>query len=639
MTDEHPRRRSLESLRKEAKRWLAALRSDDDDARARLARAIPDPPSAPTLRDVQHALAVEQGFPGWAALKERLAGDAAAGAATLAQYAEKADALLAAYTTGTPEAMERHWRLTWHRRSWQGMRRYVQLDLGRRPDADAAITLDDARYLVAVEHGFESWDALVRQVASMPAGRPVAAKPVRLTSRGADGSERTLMSSRSWTDVIGALAEHEDAELDAQGQMTDAVLAEVAGVEHLTSLRLGGSKALTDAGVRHLARLPRLRHLDLGDTGITDRGLEVLRELPALETLSLRMTKVTDAGMAHLSACERLEDVALDWTRTGDGALRALAGKRHLHHLSTGNGVTDAGLAALHDLPVFREWQGGEPWMELLSDDARPNRLVLRGSFTDRGMEQLRGLDGLFALRLDARGGAVTGAGLAPLVSLANLGYLAFDAKDDAMPHIAAMPKLRFISCQDSPASDEGFLALSRSKTIEMIWAGDSHGLQRRGFLALSRMPALRALSVSCLNVDDVGLSALPEFPSLRELMPMGIPDDGFRHIARCERLEALTLMYCRDTTDAATEHIAALPELRRYFNSYTAITDRTPELLSRMDSLERITFDRCPNLTNVGVAALARLPRLRDLSVSGPGVTGAIVAAFPSRVRVNYVI
>jgi len=275
--------------------------------------------------------------------------------------------------------------------------------------------------------------------------------------------------------------------------------------------------------------------------------------------------------------------------------------------------------------------------LELLSDDARPNRLVLRGSLTDRGIERLRGLDGLFALRIEGREHSITGAGLAPLVTLPNLGYLAFAANDDAMPYIAAMPKLRFISCQDSAATDDGFVALSLSQSIELIWGRHSPGLGRRGFLALSRMPRLRALSVSFLEVDDGGISALPHFPALRELMPIGIPDAGYRHIAKCDALEALTLMYCRDTTDAATEHVAVLPRLKRYFNSYTAITDRTPELLSRMNTLESITFDRCPRLTNAGVAALARLPRLRELGVSGPGVTSDVVVAFPPQVKVSY--
>ena len=103
--------------------------------------------------------------------------------------------------------------------------------------------------------------------------------------------------------------------------------------------------------------------------------------------------------------------------------------------------------------------------------------------------------------------------------------------------------------------------------------------------MALAAMPALRGLSVSCLNVDDEGIAALPAFPALRELMPMDVPDAGYRHIGKCDRLESLILMYCRDTTDAATEHITGLPNLSYYFNSYTTITDRTPELLSTMDS------------------------------------------------------
>ena len=117
----------------------------------------------------------------------------------------------------------------------------------------------------------------------------------------------------------------------------------------------------------------------------------------------------------------------------------------------------------------------------------------------------------------------------------------------------------------------------------------------------------------------------------------MDIPDAGYRHIGKCEQLESLILMYCRDTTDAATEHITGLRKLSYYFNNYTTITDRTPELLSGMDSIERITFDTCHDLTNAGVARLTRLPRLRELRVSGQRVTSEVVDAFPPRVSVFY--
>lgn len=640
MRSEFPSRRSLASLKKEAKRWLDALRAGDREAHARFTSALPEAPGAPTLRDVQHALAREHGFPGWAELKRALDQSAAlaqVSARPLGRYEVMATELLEAYRTGTSEAMERHYRHTWHRRAWPAMRTYVQLDLGKRsPDAD--ITLDDARYLVAIEHGFASWTELEEYaVAAVP--ERTAAKPVRVVRPPATEAEASqiVASSRNWAHLIELLAGQPGARLETEGQMTDSVLADVARVETISALDLGVSKELTDEGVRHLAGLSSLKHLDLSWTGITDHALSVLDSLPLLETLSLAGTRVTDDGAAHLARCHALRRVDLSFTRTGDGALRALAGKSELRELSTGNEVSDAGVALLHEIPAFKSWHGGEMRIGLLSNRSLPNHLTLRGRLTDQGVERMRGLDGLFGLNMDDSGLTITAAGLRPLVALPNLGWLGVDAKDDWMPYIAEMPRLRFLGAQDTVAGDDGFAALSRSRSIEYIWGRRCHNLRRRGFLALAAMPSLRGLSVSCLNVDDAGLSALPSFPALRELMPMEVPDAGYRHIGKCENLESLLLMYCRDTTDTATEQITGLRNLSYYFNSYTTITDRTPELLSGMDSLERITFDTCHGLTNTGVARLARLPRLRELRVSGRGLTSDVAAPFPPRVQVFY--
>jgi hypothetical protein len=287
---------------------------------------------------------------------------------------------------------------------------------------------------------------------------------------------------------------------------------------------------------------------------------------------------------------------------------------------------------------VFKTWRGGERRFELLGADAGPNYLMLRGPFTDSGFERLVGLEGLFALNVDSSELSITGAALAPLVDLPHLEWLAFDATDASMPQIAALPHLRFLMCQDTTAGDAGFVALSRSRSIEHIWGRRCYNLRRDGFVALANMPALAHLSVSCKNVDDTGLSALPIFPALRELMPMDVADSGYRHVGRCERLESLVLMYCRDTSDAATEHIAGLRQLRKYFASYTRVTDRTPEILSGIKSLEEVTFDSCAGLTDAGIAALARLPKLRELRVgSMPKVTEDVITAFPPGVRVQF--
>ena len=642
MNSPSPSRRSLESLKKEAKRWLDALQAGDAGARARLALAFPDAPAAPTLRDVQHALAREHGFAGWALLKaavEQRSSAADARATTLALYQTKAEALLEAYRTGTPEAMERHYSHTWHRRAWRGMRTYVQLDLGKRPahpDDDVEITLDDARHLVALEHGFGNWRELEAFTRSLTPERRVTAKPLRLMVRQGPDHWEPVAASRDWDEVLELLARHPAAALSGEGQLTDGLLEDLCRrVQSLAGLGLSNCRTITDAGLRHLASVPSLQHLDLTGTGITDAGLQVLRHLPQLRSLSLAWNNVTEAGIAALAYCDELERLNL-WVPppVGDAALRALAGKRRLRHLTIT--LTDAGMALLHELPLFKVWQPDDAEQPLAGHRSRPNQLSLRGTFTDAGMEALRGLDGLFSLDIDDSRLAITAAGLAPLASLARLAALSVDAKDDWMAYIAAMPHLRSLAVQDTTAGDDGFVALSRSQTIEHIWGRRCHNLRTRGFVALAGMPALRDLSVSCLNVEDAGIATLPTFPALRELMPMDVPDAGYRHIGRCERLEVLTLMYCRDTTDAATGHITGLPNLSSYFNSYTTITDRTPELLSTMDSLERVTFDTCHGLTNAGVARLARLPKLRELRVSGQGITPAVRNAFAPGVKVQ---
>ena len=63
---------TLENLKREAKRWLKALRENAVDARARLERALSNAPEHPTLRDVQHALAREHGLSGWTELTGQL---------------------------------------------------------------------------------------------------------------------------------------------------------------------------------------------------------------------------------------------------------------------------------------------------------------------------------------------------------------------------------------------------------------------------------------------------------------------------------------------------------------------------------------------------------------------------------------
>ena len=229
---------------------------------------------------------------------------------------------------------------------------------------------------------------------------------------------------------------------------------------------------------------------------------------------------------------------------------------------------------------MFKAWQGGEERLALLEWDAAPNFLMLRGPFTDRGLARLRGLDGLFALNVDDARLAITAGCLDTLRELPRLARLSVDATDAWMPGLATLPHLRFLSIQDTTASDAAWVALARSRTIEQIWGRRCHGLRGRGSSRFPNAGAARAVS------------QLPERRRQRHCRAAPLPcpagADAHGHPRRwlpahrtVRGPESLILMSCRDTTDAATEHLPGLSKLTYYFNSYTTITDRTPEILS----------------------------------------------------------
>jgi uncharacterized protein len=86
---------TLDNLRREAKRWLRAIRAGDAEAIRRLHRAHAHAATLPGLRDVHQALAREHGYESWAALKTALERSAVATASTLSDAA-RVNAFLAA---------------------------------------------------------------------------------------------------------------------------------------------------------------------------------------------------------------------------------------------------------------------------------------------------------------------------------------------------------------------------------------------------------------------------------------------------------------------------------------------------------------------------------------------------------------
>jgi hypothetical protein len=634
---------SLENLRKEAKRWLKALRAGDAAARHRFDAAHPQAPRRPALRDVQHALAREYGQENWIALTDAVAAsDAEADVArdpllAADAYEGLAHDFVSAFNSRDEAALRRlneHYRraFTFEDLWAEIWRRLYAFRQRAFRGGEQEIQLDEARVLMAQDTGFGSWDALAQ---ALVAGTPRVPAFHIDSQEGRIGPRRQL-DDREWDRLIAVMKERRIPRLDAGGLITDGVLARIVDLDHVLALDLGGSRQLSDDGLLLLARMPWLEELNLsGYPGgaLTDRGLAVLRHLPNLRRFSMTWQRgITDAGAANLGYCDRLEAVDLMGSPTGDGVIEALQGKADLRRFGTGRQVTDAGLRLLRNFPRLQRLHGS-------GDDAGA-RLLLDGPFTNDGLAALAGLDGIVDLDLFWHVRGITSDGFRHLGALPNLQSLGADGRlsdDAAMRHIAALPRLRSLRAQESVSTDDGFEALCRSRTLESFWGRECPHFGRRGFLAFSRLPALRTLGVGCRNVDDAALSALPAFPALRELTPIGFQDGGFRHVGRCERLERLTCMYCRDTTDAATAHIASL-QIRYYYAGLTQITDRSLEILGRIASLEEVELYECSGVTDRGLPFLAGLPRLHRIALDGlPGVTLEGTRVFPPRVRVRY--
>jgi len=112
--------------------------------------------------------------------------------------------------------------------------------------------------------------------------------------------------------------------------------------------RIAGGSRVTDAGLAKVARLKKLRHLDLSGAVITPSGLKALSSLPELQRLSLwNVASVDDSAAPYLETLGALTSLDLSNTSIGDATLARLAKMSALRRLYVSETrVTAAGLAA-----------------------------------------------------------------------------------------------------------------------------------------------------------------------------------------------------------------------------------------------------------------------------------------------------
>jgi internalin A len=114
--------------------------------------------------------------------------------------------------------------------------------------------------------------------------------------------------------------------------------------------KVAGGIKIGDLALTKIAKLKKLRRLDVSGAKITPAGLKVLERLPQLERLSVwNCSALDDSAAPILSAMANLTFLDLSYTGAGDATLHALESLPHLKFLYlTDTKTTPAGVDAFH---------------------------------------------------------------------------------------------------------------------------------------------------------------------------------------------------------------------------------------------------------------------------------------------------
>ena len=271
----------------------------------------------------------------------------------------------------------------------------------------------------------------------------------------------------------------------------DEAIRQVGRLGRLEFVRLSGcGDSVTDAGLRHLAGLGRLRHLDLDFSAVKGPGLEVLRGMPDLLELKLEGIQISDADLKNLAGLVHLKHLDLTGTRLTDAGLESLAGLTDLEYFQIRGGpITAKGLGPVGEMKKLECLSLPYTHVESLAPIAHLREIYFLN---------------LTGCRLDD-------AGLVPLAGWRKLATVAISDNsvgDAGLKHLAMLPALRSLQLDGTTISDSGLAKLSGLPILEHLFLSRT-AITDAGLGDLVAFPKLATIVLTETGITDVGLARL----------------------------------------------------------------------------------------------------------------------------------
>jgi internalin A len=273
--------------------------------------------------------------------------------------------------------------------------------------------------------------------------------------------------------------------------------------------------AVTDADLRHLNDLSRLRTLDIWDIKITGSGLSYLKNHGFLQGLDMHNTAANDAGMKYVGMFTELRRLYLCGTQITDAGLEPLKGLRHLEELNLSETqITGDGLEHLGGLTKLK-------------------KLNLSGTkLTDAALPHLARMTQLE--RLDLSRTAVTGSTLGKLNGLRHLKSLIFQdtlVTDSGLEHLKDQKQLEELALENTKVTDAGLKHLEGLSHLRTLWLSGP-GITNQALKQVGQLSALWSVGLARTKITDDGLKHLKGLTlfSLR-LSDTEISDAGLKHL------------------------------------------------------------------------------------------------------------